>query len=71
MKKLQIFLQNSTKIQYKVQIHSLSLGSNFEDNIKSRKNSEVFSFAKAFWYENEQTKSKIRGIRRDNTILHN
>ena len=27
--------QNSTKIQYKVQIHSLTLGSNFEDNIKS------------------------------------
>ena len=30
-----------------------------------------FSFAKAFWYENEQTKGKIRGIRRDDTILHN
>ena len=40
-------------------------------NIKSRKKSGVFSFAKAFWYENEQTKSKIRGIRRDNTILDN
>ena len=36
MKKLGIFLQNSTKIQYKVQIHSLTLGSNFEDNIKSQ-----------------------------------
>ena len=58
-----MFLQNSTKIQYKVQIHSLTLGSNFEDNIKSQKKSGVFSFAKAFWYENEETKSKLRGIR--------
>ena len=53
-----------------MKIHSLTLGSNFEDNIKSRKMSGVFSFAKAFWYENEQTKSKIRGLRRDKTISH-
>ena len=27
-----------------------SIGSNFEDNIKSRKKSGIFSFAEAFWY---------------------
>ena len=41
-------IQNSTKIKYKVQIHSLTPGSNFEDNIKIWKKLGGFSFAKAF-----------------------
>ena len=40
----------SSKFNKKYITKCKSIGSNFEDNIKSQKKSGVFSFAKAFWY---------------------
>ena len=40
----------TNKIQQKYSTKCKSIGSNFEDKIKSRKKSGLFSFAKAFWY---------------------